>query len=76
MGMPRFWSRALVIVGFLAIVIGAIDPLEGSLIILPGTTLLALAAWLGKSRHHRLLWLSWVLVAVGVAAMWGLSAIG
>jgi hypothetical protein len=70
------WSRILVIVGLVAHVIGAIDPLEGSIVILPGTALIALGAWLGKSRHRVLLYWALVLVAAGVGAMWGLSALG
>lgn len=70
------WSRILVIVGLVAMVIGALDPLEGSLVILPGTGLVALGARLGNSRHRILLYWSFVLVAVGVGALWGLSALG
>ncbi len=56
--------------------IGAVDPLEGSLVILLGTSMVALGAVLGKSQHRRLLSWSLVLVTVGVGAMWGLSAFG
>ena len=70
------WSRLLVIVGLVAMLIGALDPLEGSLVILPGTALVALGARLGKSPHRVLLYWSFVLVAVGVGALWGLSALG
>jgi hypothetical protein len=57
-------------------VIGVLDPLEGSLVILPGTGLVALGALLGKSRHRIFLYWSFALVAVGVGAMWRLSALG
>ena len=70
------WSRILVIVGLVAMVIGAIDPLEGSLIILPGTGMVALGALLGKSRYRKLLYWSFALVAVGVGALFGVSALG
>lgn len=70
------WSRILVVVGLVAILVGAIDPLEGSLLILPGTALLACGAWLGHSRHRRLLYWSFAAVAVGVGELWGLSAVG
>lgn len=76
MNIDRRWSRILVIVGLIAMIIGAVDPLEGSLLILPGTGLVALEALFGNSRHRRLLAWSFVLVAVGVGAMWGLSALG
>ena len=70
------WSRILVVVGLVAMLVGAIDPLEGSLLILPGTGLLAFGAWLGPSEHRRLLYWAFAAVAVGVGALWGLSAVG
>jgi hypothetical protein len=56
--------------------LGAIDPLEGSLIVLQGTGQVALGALLGKSRRRVLLYWSLALVAIGVGAMWVLSAFG
>ncbi len=73
---PERWSRVLMIAGLVAMLIGAIDPLEGSLIILPGSGLVALGALLGKSRHRRLLCWSFGLIAVGVGAMFVLSGFG
>jgi hypothetical protein len=70
------WSRVLVIAGLAAMLIGAVDPLEGSLLILPGSGLVALGALLGKSRHRRFLLWSFILVAVGVGAGVGFSTIG
>jgi hypothetical protein len=70
------WSRALVIVGLIAMLVGAIDPLEGSIVILAGAALVALGAVRGKSRHRRFLLWSFVLVAIGVGAMGRLSMLG
>jgi hypothetical protein len=70
------WSRSLVIIGVAGMLLGAIDPLEGALIILPGTGLVALGALLGKSQWRALLYWSLTLVAIGVGAMWILSAFG
>jgi hypothetical protein len=69
-------SRILIIAGLVAMVVGAIDPLEGSLVILPGSGLVALGARLGNSPQRVFLYWSLVLVAVGVAALWGVSARG
>jgi hypothetical protein len=71
-----FWPRILVIVGLLAMLLGAIDPLEGSLIILPGSGMVALGAFLGKSRHRRLLYWAFALIAIGVGALFILSMFG
>jgi len=73
---PVKWSRILVIVGLVLMVLGAIDPLEGSLVILPGCGLVALGAFLGRSRHRRLLLWAFVLMAVGVGVMFGVSSVG
>ena len=70
------WSRILVIVGLVAMLIGAIDPLEGSLVILPGIGMVTLGALLGGSRHRKFLSWSLVLAAAGVGALWWLSALG
>ena len=76
MNGARQWSRNLIIVGLVAMVIGALDPLEGSLVILPGTGLVALGALLGHSRQRVLLNWSFVLAALGVGTMWGMSTLG
>jgi hypothetical protein len=44
------WSRILIIAGGIAMLVGALDPLEGSLIILPGSGLVALGTFLGHSE--------------------------
>jgi hypothetical protein len=76
MNRARHWPRILVLVGLVAMVIGALDPLEGSFVILPGVGLVAFGARRGNSSQRTLLLSSVVLVAVGVGALFGLSALG
>lgn len=76
MSAPSRLSRVLLVIGFVGMLIGAVDPLEGSLVILPANALVALAAILGKSRYRTLLVTGFIFVAGGVAALWGLSALG
>ncbi len=71
-----FYARVLVVLGLAAMLLGAIDPLEGSFIVLPGAALSAVGASVGKSRYVGLLCWSVVLVAFGVAAMVVLSWMG
>ena len=73
---PALLPRILRILGFVCLLIGAIDPLEGSAIILPGAGIVTLEAFVGGSRHRKLLARSFLLVAAGVAAMLLLSAFG
>jgi hypothetical protein len=69
-------SKALLVVGFIGMLVGAIDPLEGSLVILPAGGLVALGAILAKSRYRTLLVTGFILIAGGVGALWALSAVG
>jgi purine-cytosine permease-like protein len=78
MNTRRLWSRILIIVGGIAMLLGTLDPLEGSLLILPGSGLVALGLFVGKAEHRLLRYWVWVfiLIAVGVGALFGLSAVG
>ena len=78
MNERRLWSRILVIVGGVAMLLGAIDPLEGSLLILPGSGLVALGTFLGRGQGAilRYWFCVFILIAVGVGAMFVLSAFG
>lgn len=62
----------------MAMLVGAVDPMEGSLIILPGSAVVALGAFL--SRRERGFVKYWflivALIASGVGAMFGLTAWG
>jgi len=72
------WSRILIITGSLAMLVGAIDPMEGSLVILPGSGLVALGTYLGSSERHLIAYRLgvFILIALGVGALWGLSSAG
>ena len=78
MNTRKLWSRILVIVGSIAMLVGAVDPMEGSLVILPGSGLVALGTFLGQSERRLIAYRLWVfiLIAMGVGAMWGLTRVG
>lgn len=69
-------ARPILITGLVAMVAGAFDPLEGSVVIVMGAGLVALAAHVSSSSHRRLLKWAFGLVVSGVGALWTLSAIG
>ena len=58
--------------------VGALDPMEGSVVILPGSGLVALGAFLGHSERRLIAYRVgvFILIVIGVGAMWGLSAVG
>jgi hypothetical protein len=72
------WSRILIVLGSIGMLVGAIDPMEGSIIILPGSLLVALGTFLGQCERQLIAYRVWVfiLVAIGVGAMWGLTMVG
>lgn len=76
MDIPSRWPRILCIAGLVAMAIGCVDPLEGSLLILPGSGLVAMAAYLDSSRHLKLACWALGLTAAGVGILFGLSALG
>jgi purine-cytosine permease-like protein len=72
------WSRILKAVGGIAMLLGTLDPMEGSLLILPGSGLVALGMYHGGKDRKTVLYWTWafILIVVGVGALFGLSAIG
>jgi hypothetical protein len=75
---PKRWSNLMSVVGGVGLVAGSFDPLEGSALILPGCGLLALGSYLGRQDRRFIAYRTWsfILVALGVAALFGLSASG
>ena len=72
------WARGLRAVGFAALLVGVLDPLEGSIVILAGSAPVALGTLLGPGERR---WVAYrtavfVLIAFGVAALFGLSSVG
>jgi hypothetical protein len=69
-------NRVLVVAGLVLMVAGALDPLEGSVVILLGSALVAGGAFLSGNHRYRLQLTAFALIAIGVAALFGLSALG
>jgi hypothetical protein len=72
------WSRILIVVGNIAMLVGALDPMEGSLLILPGSGLMALGTFVGQWERHAIAYrvVVFVLIAIGVGSLWGLGDLG
>jgi len=70
------WSRVIYIIGVISLVIGALDPLEGSVIIVVGSTLTALSTYLTYDRHRRIFFASMIMIMIGVCFLFYLSSLG
>ena len=69
-------ARMLVIAGLVLMLAGALDPLEGSVVILGGSALAAAGAFFGRSRSYRLQVIASVLIAIGAGALSALGGAG
>ncbi len=70
-------DRVFVVVGVIGLLVGAIDPLEGSLLILPSAILLTVGVRRATGGlASRLATVGLVSIALGFTAMWVMTAIG
>lgn len=70
------WSHIIYIAGVIALIIGAIDPLEGSVVVVTGSAFVALATYLSHDRHRKIFLLSFIMIAIGVGFMFYFSSLG
>jgi hypothetical protein len=72
------WAQILRVVGGVAIAAGAIEPMEGSVIVFLGSGLLTLGTLLGPPERRLMVYRLWTLalIVVGVGALWGLTSVG
>lgn len=76
--MKRFLTRprTLLIAGLVLMVAGALDPMEGSGIILLGSAVATLGAFLGRGHRRVMLASAFLMIAIGVGLLFGISALG
>jgi hypothetical protein len=70
------WTRVVYIIGVIALIIGALDPLEGSVVIASGSALIALSTYLTHDRHRKIFLLSLIMILIGVFFLFYLSSLG
>jgi len=76
MNKRMLWSRILTVIGVVALLIGALDPLEGAFVIVPASAVTALSAFLARSRFRRCAYWAFGLAASGVGAMLAVGGVG
>ena len=70
------WIRIIYVTGIIALIVGAFDPLEGSIVITAGSSLIALATYLSHDRHRKIFLYTWVLILTGVCFLFYFSSLG
>ncbi len=74
--MKTKWLQVINIIGVIALIIGAIDPLEGSIAIVFGSALVAFSRYLERSDYYKLFIISFIAIAIGVSFMFYFSSLG
>jgi len=74
--MKAKWTRLIYIIGIIALILGAIDPLEGSVVILSGSILLFLSTYLSHDRHRKIFLTALLMIITGVFFMFYFSSLG
>ncbi len=72
----KTWQRIIYVIGVIALIFGALDPLEGSVIVVAGSILLALSTYLTKDRHWKLFLVAVIMIIIGVFFLFYLSSLG
>ncbi|MDZ7614063.1 MAG: hypothetical protein U5K51_10515 [Flavobacteriaceae bacterium] len=71
------WTRVIYITGIIALLIGVLDPLEGSLVIVFGSTTYSTRCSFNTDNHRRKAYLlAFLLIAAGVSFMFYFSSLG
>ena len=70
------WKRIIYIIGIIALLIGAIDPLEGSVVLAGGSALIALSTHLTHDRHRKIFFSALIMIMIGVFFLFYFSSLG
>jgi hypothetical protein len=76
MNVKLDWKHAIYIFGIIALIIGAMDPLESSVLVVLGSSMLGLSTYLKRDRHWKAFLISTLLIFTGVICMFYLSSLG
>lgn len=74
MNDKRKWIRIIYIIGIISLIAGALDPLEGSVIIAVGSALIALSTHLSHDRDRRIFLTAFIMIITGVCFMFYFSS--
>lgn len=70
------WAHVVFIIGVVALILGAVDPLEGSVLILAGIILVAISSYIKNDRHRKIFLTLMIMIAFGVFFLFYLSSLG
>jgi hypothetical protein len=69
-------SRIIFIIGVIALIVGAIDPLEGSVLLVAGCALITLSMYMTRDPHWKIFASCLALIGIGVFFLFYFSSLG
>jgi hypothetical protein len=70
------WKRIIYTIGVVALIIGILDPLEGSVVLAAGSALIALSTYLSHDKHWKIFLASLIMIVIGVFFLFYFSSLG
>jgi multisubunit Na+/H+ antiporter MnhB subunit len=70
------WTRVIYIIGVILLIVGILDPLEGSVVIMVGSVFVTLITYLTHDRCWKIFLLSFIMIAIGVFFLFYFSSLG
>lgn len=70
------WTRIIYIIGVCALIIGSLDPVEGSIVIAIGSALLTLSTYKTHDNHWKIFLLSFISIVFGLIFLFYFSSLG
>ena len=62
--------------GIILFCIGTLDPMEGSLLIVPASIIIAIASYLQQKKYFKIFLFNAIMIFIGVFFLWFLSSLG
>ena len=62
--------------GIILFCIGTLDPMEGSLLIVPASIIIAMASYLQHKKYFKIFLINAIMIFIGVFFLWFLSSLG
>ena len=70
------WTRIVYIIGVAASIIGVLDPMEGSILLMAGGILLAVSTYFIKDKYRKMFFTTAIMMVVGVFFLFYFSSLG
>jgi hypothetical protein len=70
------WKKILYVIGIVLFIVGSIDPLEGSVLILAGCIFFSTSIYLAKGQYYKVFIITALMISIGVFFLFYLSSLG